>query len=348
MTAPDPRSPTAPATPPSPAHSPAHSPAPPPPSRLRDWLTLLRAPNLLTVPGDPLAGAFLAAQSSHRIFPALIPVLIASLCFYAAGMLWNDVYDLRHDRAARRPRPLVTGRIHPRPAWIAGLALNLLGLALCALAGTAPFWIGLALVTLATAYNLQLKRLPGLGNLTSSLTMGLCRGANLLLGAAALPIAHPLNAPALAGALLLTAYIFTVTHLARGERTPHNPGIEISYPATLLLLAPFFLLPLLPPGNGNRWLSALVYAATLAATATLARRLWRYRAVNDLEESLRRRRALTRTLPAAIGHLLRLLCPLQAALILWAATGPLAWTTAAVLLLAGLLHIPLTRSIHAS
>ena len=66
---------------------------------VRTWLQLVRAPNLLTVPGDPLAGFLLATFGVLRAQAAF--AVGASLCLYAAGLLWNDLFDLEEDRRER-------------------------------------------------------------------------------------------------------------------------------------------------------------------------------------------------------------------------------------------------------
>ena len=49
------------------------------PSTLRTWLQLFRAPNLFTVPGDPLAGYLLASYGAAESL-ILLPIA-ACLCF---------------------------------------------------------------------------------------------------------------------------------------------------------------------------------------------------------------------------------------------------------------------------
>ena len=59
------------------------------PPLLRTWLQLLRAPNLFTVPGDPLAGYLLACYGA--VEPRVLLPVFASLCFYSSGLLVNDL-----------------------------------------------------------------------------------------------------------------------------------------------------------------------------------------------------------------------------------------------------------------
>src|SRR5678816_3693789 len=74
------------------------------PSLLRTWLQLFRAPNLFSVPGEPLAGYLLASYGA--VEPKLFLPLVASVCLYAGGLLLNDLVDLREDLAERPQRPL--------------------------------------------------------------------------------------------------------------------------------------------------------------------------------------------------------------------------------------------------
>src|SRR5690242_3666498 len=83
------------------------APAMPRPNPIRTWLQLFRAPNLLTVPGDPLAGYLLASFGS--VDDKLSLAIGASLSFYAGGLLLNDLADLPEDRRERPNRPLPSG-----------------------------------------------------------------------------------------------------------------------------------------------------------------------------------------------------------------------------------------------
>src|SRR6187402_3064887 len=100
---------------------------------LRTWLQLFRAPNLFTVPGDPLAGYVLAAYGAFE--PAVWLAVGASICLYAAGLLDNDLADLREDRAERPQRPLPSGAANPRTVALAAAVLTGLGVLLAAMLG---------------------------------------------------------------------------------------------------------------------------------------------------------------------------------------------------------------------
>ena len=58
--------------------------------RIRPYLELIRPPNLVTAAADPLAGFLLAGGSLHG-YDTIIPLIVVSVCLYAAGVVLNDV-----------------------------------------------------------------------------------------------------------------------------------------------------------------------------------------------------------------------------------------------------------------
>ncbi|WP_340699026.1 UbiA family prenyltransferase, partial [Cellulosimicrobium funkei] len=78
---------------------------------LHDHLDLVRAPAVLSVVGDTLAGA---AAAGHALTPrrALLP--LASACLYAGGMALNDYADRHLDAVERPERPIPSGRVTER------------------------------------------------------------------------------------------------------------------------------------------------------------------------------------------------------------------------------------------
>jgi 4-hydroxybenzoate polyprenyltransferase len=209
---------------------------------LRTWLQLFRAPNLFTVPGDPLAGYLLASYGAFE--PLVLLALGASLCFYAGGLLLNDLADLREDRAERPERPLPSGAASPAIVGVVMLALFLGGLLLCKNGGDWTLGVGVVLMIAVTCYNLFAKRVPVLG----AMNMGLCRGLSLLLGATVVPHGR-LSIPMMfhgkidhlaAAFMLVVCYIAAVTNLARHETKSSAP-------------------------LGAKWLPALVLAAGWSA-----------------------------------------------------------------------------------
>lgn len=280
-----------------------------PTSLLRVWLQLLRAPNLFTVAGDPLAGYLLASGGTLQL-RAFLPIL-ASLCFYMAGLLHNDLADLAEDRAERPQRPLPSGAARPLFVALAAAVLCIAGLALCAsflFAGAmrwdGPLWVGGAIVAVVFAYNAFLKRLSIVG----PVSMGACRGLSVLLGAAASLPSGPLDLDptALLAAAIATAYIAAVTHLARNETRPETiggpvkllPGIVLAAAALAWLADRLMIERLAAQGSFGAFAGVGLMIMCAAAALLLGSKLWQYPKL---------------PIPPAIGEFIRLLLPLQAA-----------------------------------
>jgi 4-hydroxybenzoate polyprenyltransferase len=273
------------------------------------WMQLLRPPNLFTVPGDALAGFAMTGGlvAGRAAWLTGAGLAAAALLFYMSGLLWNDCADYAEDLRERPERPLPSGRVGRRPAFAAGLALAAGGLALAArVAGRPGLGVGAVLVALVAAYNVVLKRVPGLGEAG----MGLCRGASLMLGAAAAGAAALSSARVVLAAATLCVYIAGVTAIARHEtgRGP-RPWMLAAPPVALLL------------GFGAQWgwtggLGACAAACALAAVAWSGRLVLRLRGAGGGGR-----------VAHAVGGLIRGLLLVQAAW-LCAAPGGLPWAVA--------------------
>lgn len=158
---------------------------------LRTYFELVRLPNTFTAVADVLAGYWLVS-GAMRWDVRVACLALASASLYAAGIVFNDLRDVEADRAERPDRPLPSGRIGRGHAIT--LAIVLLFLGLCLAGGTGlgfvrsgeptelavPAWrpglAAVALVIAILAYDFLLK-----GTLLGPLSMGLCRGLNLLM-----------------------------------------------------------------------------------------------------------------------------------------------------------------------
>jgi 4-hydroxybenzoate polyprenyltransferase len=180
--------------------------------RLKPYLQLVRLPNVFTAAADSLAGWLLVGGSLAE--PGRwLPLVLASMAIYAAGIALNDWFDYAIDLEERPKRPLPSGRVPRRFAAVLGWSLLIAGPALAALSRS-PASLGIAALLSAcvVAYDAGLKR-TALG----PQVMGACRGLNLLLGAS--------QAPALGGpwvwlvAAALMIYVAGITWISRSETT---------------------------------------------------------------------------------------------------------------------------------
>lgn len=292
---------------------------PSPPSRLRVWLQLLRAPNLFTVPGDPIAGYLLSNDgfTDH----SLILVAAACLCFYSAGLLMNDLVDIAEDREDRPNRPMPSGQADPktvqRTLWI----LNFLGLLLLVTTGSVSSltW-GLIAIAAVWIYNHFSKKWTVLG----ALNMGLCRTCSVMIGATAGPSPSAVLIATIF-AIVTGLYIAAVTHLARYETRPQSPVL-----ARLLPIAPLLLGAAFGAKNAvfapDKFPALFLFALPVLGAAWLLLRLFSSKPP---------------PLPPCIGAYIRLLLPLQAAVCWLGASQSIGPTFAIALLLLW----PLSRSV---
>jgi len=302
------------------------------------FLRLVRAPNLLSVPGDPLGGVCLALLASGAAAPpaaaALLRMLplaaLAAVAAYAAGLIDNDLVDLPEDRQLRPERPLPSGDISIRTAAIWRAAFLLLPL-LPGFAGLLPpVWLGVYLLLAATilAYNRLKNIFPRCGYFL----MGLCRGLSLLAGVAAVApdtMRDPAIWLAVAG---WTSYIAAVTLFAAFENE-RSPG----WRRYLVLLAPIAMFV----GGGLllRWRNPAGLPLLLAGLAGLFFAGYAlYRCGSFAPPAVAR---------PTVGRLIRTLFPMQLALCL-AAPYPAGWLIAVLLGCCWLAAVFLSRRYAAS
>jgi len=199
--------------------------------KLSAWLHLVRLPNLLTVPGDPLAGFFLAMAAGPVRGSILFPVA-ASLLLYAFGLMLNDLVDLKDDARERPGRPLPGGQVTPVQVILAMMILLALALWLASMNGRASLALAGILAAAIIIYNVAGKRIPLIG----PLNMGLCRGLSLLLGASAAGLSGVKGYTALSASVLLIAYITAVTIIASKETSQAAVGPRRWLPAIVVMV----------------------------------------------------------------------------------------------------------------
>jgi UbiA prenyltransferase family len=178
---------------------------------LRALVELVRAPAVLSVPGDVVAGAA-AAGTLDRRTPGLAA---ASACLYWAGMAANDWADRARDATERPERPIPSGRVSPALAVGLAAGLTVAGVGLAALTGgRRALAVALPLAGAVWAYDLAAKATPA-----GPAVMAACRGLDVLLGGQVRP--HR----ALPAALTVAAHTYTVTALSRREVSGADPAL---------------------------------------------------------------------------------------------------------------------------
>ena len=184
---------------------------------MRDWLRLLRVPNLATAAADAVAAYLVVAAPRVLELPPAAGwfAVLAVVCFYAGGVVLNDVCDVELDRRERPERPLPAAAVSVRSA--ANLAQALLAAGAAAACGAAfaarspwPALVGAGLTAAIWVYDRHAKGTP-----LGPLVMGACRGLAWLLGMTA--AGGPAGPPQWAIPAGMAAYVAGITLYARDE-----------------------------------------------------------------------------------------------------------------------------------
>jgi 4-hydroxybenzoate polyprenyltransferase len=229
----------------------------------RAGLRLIRAPNLLTAPGDPLAGAVLAGGPTL----ATLPALGAAAVLYAGGVALNDVMDAAEDRVERPDRPIPRGWLTRRAALAMAAALLGGGMLLAFGAGRFSGEIALAIAGTVAAYDVRLKRTA-----VGPWCMGACRGLSLWMGAAAAGAAIERPGAVAIAALGLTVYTAAITALSQTETAPRRVVRRRWAPAAAALTCAALAGIEIGADPVGRGLGALLAAAAAARAVGPAKR----------------------------------------------------------------------------
>ncbi|MBC31397.1 MAG: ubiquinone biosynthesis protein UbiA [Muricauda sp.] len=152
--------------------------------KLRAYLQLCRPANLPTAAADILAGLALAGffdEGGVYDFSNMVPVIkliSASVLLYAGGVVLNDFFDADLDRVERPERPIPSGVVSGKNAFLLGALLLLLGVMVSFTVHLRSGLVAVVLTLCILAYDSYSKKHKVLG----PLNMGVCRALNLLLG----------------------------------------------------------------------------------------------------------------------------------------------------------------------
>lgn len=116
-------------------------------------------------------GAWMTWFTPAYYGPAVAALAAFMVC--AAGNTINDLKDIELDRINRPGRVLVRGALSRQFARNLAIGLNLLALALAACVSLWLTGVALATILLLLAYNLKLKQIPVIGNLSVALLAGM-------------------------------------------------------------------------------------------------------------------------------------------------------------------------------
>lgn len=134
---------------------------------MRPWLHLARISNLPTVWTNVTAAWLLARGELTDL--RLVWMLVAGSLIYTGGMILNDAADAKFDAEHRPERPIPSGKVSLRSAWVVSCGMLFAGGVIALGYGANPQLVGL-LLGAVVFYDLYHKRWAG-----SVVVMGACR-----------------------------------------------------------------------------------------------------------------------------------------------------------------------------
>lgn len=215
---------------------------------LRGHLSMARISNSPTVITNVLAGTALAGALRIENVGVIFLLSLALIAFYTAGMYLNDLCDYEIDRRERSERPLITGAVSMRDAWIVTIALFAIGMLLLMVVKTSLIWSGLVLTGFIVLYDMWHK-----GNVLSPVIMGANRLMVYVI--AYLAFQATLSWSVLIPGSLLALYILGVTLIAKSE----NTGRITQYSPLLVLLSPVAMTVFTPDASFGMVASSIVF-----------------------------------------------------------------------------------------
>lgn len=222
--------------------------------KVTPYLQLMRPPNLLTAVADIWAGVALSGYTGNELLArssslGILLLSIATVCLYAGGVVFNDVFDSELDSKERPERPIPSGRVGLKEASVLAVLLLTAGIVLALAVSLIAAIIAFGIALFAVIYDKWGKNRAIFG----PFNMGLCRGGNLLLGISIIPASLPVTGYL---AIVPVVYIMAVTIISRGEV---HGGKQLYLYASLILYLFVIVVVMLTSVGMYRFWSTLVF-----------------------------------------------------------------------------------------
>ena len=193
--------------------------------RLKEYLLLIRLPNVFTTPSNILAGYFAAVTIAEADIAHLIALMVSSGLLYVGGIVLNDYFDVEIDKRERPSRPLPSGNISKRHALAIAMIALLIANTIALVVGPISLAVSLVLTFTIIAYDYRLKH-----GILGPFAMGGARFLNVILGASPVLLYINNHSYAIVGAAAasLFLYIVVITILSKKEAGNERPNSTIA------------------------------------------------------------------------------------------------------------------------
>lgn len=194
--------------------------------RLKEYLLLIRLPNVFTAPSNILTGYFAAVTVAEANSVHLTALMVSSGLLYIGGIVLNDYFDVEIDKRERPFRPLPSGNISKRHALTIGIVAMLIANTIALILGPISFAVSLLLTFAIIVYDYRLKHGP-----SGPFAMGSARFLNVIFGASPVLLYLNNHSYAIVGtaAASLFLYIVAITLLSKKETGNERPNSTIVF-----------------------------------------------------------------------------------------------------------------------
>ena len=167
----------------------------------KDYLILVRLPNLFTLPSNILVGFVIASSLTLTSYVQVLLLVTISILLYCVGLILNDLFDYNIDKKERPDRPLASGKVSRRAAIGLVTAFSVLALGLSLIVSIPTLVTSSFLFVLIFGYDKFLKK-----TLAGPFTIAAARVINVMLGAS-VDFSHIGSYPQ----LIILTFVLTIT-----------------------------------------------------------------------------------------------------------------------------------------
>jgi len=139
---------------------------------VKAYFQLIRIHNVVGSAISAFMGFVVASNWSINPIKLVVSMLVVALVA-AGGYVINDIYDIEIDRINKPYRPLPSGKISIRKAFIITWSTFIIGALFSAILGVYPFILALVTIILLVFYAKKLKKEGIVGNFVVALTSAL-------------------------------------------------------------------------------------------------------------------------------------------------------------------------------
>jgi 4-hydroxybenzoate polyprenyltransferase len=167
----------------------------------KDYLILVRLPNLFTLPSNILVGFVIASSLTLTSYVQVLLLVTISILLYCVGLILNDLFDYNIDKKERPDRPLASGKVSRRAAIGLVTAFSALALGLSLIVSIPTLVTSSLLFVLIFGYDKFLKKTKA-----GPFTIAAARVINVMLGAS-VDFGHIGSFPQ----LIILTFVLTIT-----------------------------------------------------------------------------------------------------------------------------------------